>query len=493
MASKRSLPELKYSPEHLPPRVIWNMSVNIPRNEVGSLCEQLHSLVTGRGGACFYYPDLENNRTRCRYEWHRSWNRRKFALRVGVVVDVGADDVTEIEGYATTKEIAETLTGPAPTLRPTLVASIQRELISTLEKAEKLKAPEKQTDYFVVFHIETPPHHGFLDSVSSVDGTFRFVRTRIIKDRNRRISAVIVKERAGSKELAKAAAFADLLVACALLTLGESQRYEHTTLSWPRFRPRLMTVPSPDAVSEDRLYERRKRWPQLETTDNAVITRFNELWAAYEALSAPDRDLFRSALFAYYAATQRHRDSSTLNVIAFSAALSALAAELRVQCSGSLACNICGPIPLKHDLVGEAAAIMRLIAETCGITSNQQLAEVRALIQRVYRKQRSAFVHGAQFRHEEYGQGLQLPTHLPTNDAPVQDLLEYEQDLQSIGRLARRTLLQWLEKRGGLVVGFERYGINPERIAAKSFMSMHISFASAGIVGFAVPQEGRDA
>jgi hypothetical protein len=489
MGSKRPLPELKYSPEHLPPRVSWRLAVQVPRNELGSLCEQLHSIVRSRGGASFYYPDLDNDKTRCRYEWHRRLNRHKFALRVGIVIDVSNADLKEIEAYVTTKEAAESLSGPVPELQPDTVAEIQQEVVATLEQANSLRDPENQTDYFCVFHIETPPHHGFRVSVSSNDATLRFVRTRVVKDK--RISAIIVKARGGSKEIAKDVALSVSHTACALLTLAEWQRYEHTSLIWPRYRPALPTVPSPNDVTEDRLYPRRKLWPPLEETDAGVIDRFDLLWKAYLSLSEADRKVFQAALFAYYAGTPRNRNSSTLSVVAFSAALSSLSEEFKKKCDGSLTCSFCGPIAFRHDIVGEVAAIVDLVGDVCEVKREDQLADVRRVIQRVYRKQRSAFVHGAVFRHEEYGQGSGVPPHVPTNDAPVQELFEYEQDLESISRIARRTLLQWLARRGNFTLDFEQFGINTDRITAKSLLSMHISFAGAGVVGFAMAEGSK--
>lgn len=460
----------------------------LPRLAAGSFCEQLHSIVSERGGASFYYPDVTKNRTLCRYEWHRGLGSDRFGLRVGIVVDVGAIDITEIEAYLTTREVVEKLAEGSPQLPEALVAEVQQEVVETLSEAFRGQQPEAEKIWYVVFHIHTPYGGGFGATVATKGEAVTLVRTRIVKEHNNRVSAVLVRSLAASKQVAKAHAFRDLTVVAALLTLAEGRKYSPTTLNWSRTRPHVGTVVSPLSMDEDRLYPRRKKWPELEQLDPTVAERFQFAWAAYTALSEPDRTEFLPALFAYYAGQTSEANSATLSVIALTAAISSLSASRRAKCPGKVSCSACGPLGFNHDLSGEVAAILQTILWACDISEQEHVTELRRILQRVYGKQRSAFVHGAQFRHEEYGQGAGLPPHMPSNDAPVQDLFEFQQDFRSLERITRRTLLEWLAKKTGKVLDRKRFAINPDRVTAKLMHSFQFTFPEAAIIGFVGPR-----
>src|SRR6266516_2326999 len=81
--------------------------VHATRDEVPLICERLHTLVGARRGACFYYPCLPTRTTVCRYEWPRQRGTDPFALRLGIVVIVGDDDVKEVHSYITTNEAVQ--------------------------------------------------------------------------------------------------------------------------------------------------------------------------------------------------------------------------------------------------------------------------------------------------------------------------------------------------------------------------------------------------
>ena len=125
-----------------------------------------------------------------------------------------------------------------------------------------------------------------------------------------------------------------------------------------------------------------------------------------------------------------------------------------------------------------------LIVAVCGI-ARQKRDELQAMLYRVYRKQRSAYVHGAQLRHDEYGQGARLPSHLPTNDAPVQELFEYAQDLSSLRKITHWTLLAWLGSRSGALLDTQLFSINTGTVTSKLLHSVKITFPGAAVIGFA--------
>lgn len=474
MRAKRQPPTIEYNVDELPPRVFWKIPVQLVRSEVGSFCEQLHALIMERQGASFYYPTLESRQTLCRYEWHKRYAREKFGLRLGAVVNVGPEDLHEIEAYVTL-HTAIGDPGTAPELPEDVVKGAQKDVIEILGEALRRKTWQDAKEWLVVRHVETPYQHGFAGRFESTDRRLTFLPTRILKDGNRRVSAVLVRVNSASKELAKARAFGDLTIACALFTLANSQRYETAVLNWPRTRPNIEFVDSAEGTDEGRLYPLRRHWPEPEPMSPDVGERCDWVWSRFNRLSEDERRLFLPALFAYYSAKTNKTDWSTLSVVGFTAALGALAIGKRRKCEGSLTCSICGPLSFKHDIKSEVGAILELVSEICGITGKNKLDELRQMLQRVYREQRSAYVHAAQLRHQEYGQGSRIPVHLPTNDAPVQEFAQYAEDLLSISKTARWTLLAWLAEKTGSRLEHEKFGINAESVTASLLNSVQIS------------------
>jgi hypothetical protein len=485
MATKRPVPLIRYSMDQLPPRTFWKIAVSIPRSEAGSFSENLHSLVHERGGASFYYPNVEQRRTVCRYEWHRPIDGDKYGLRIGIVVDVGDTDISELEAYVTRASIFEDMTAPLEPLSEDVVSSVQEDVVKTLQEVSQRTEPSHAAEFLSVFHIEVPYTYGFTGRFQTSDHRITLLPTRQLKDRNRRVSAAIVAANAGSKEVAKAEAFNDLTIACALFTIANAQRYETTTLNWSRSRPPIQFVTTVDDINENRLYAGRRHWPEVEKMDPHVPERCEWVWISFQKLSPDDRKTYLPALFAYYASKTNKQYLSTLSVVGFTAALGALAMPHRKKCTGGLTCGVCGPLNFKHDLVGEVNAIGEMIATTCDIGEGAKRAELRDMLQRVYRKQRSAFVHGAQFRHEEYGQWPGLPAQMPTNDAPVRELFEYSQDLTSLASITRRTLLQWLASRSGVKIDLERFFIKADRVTSRLMHAIHVTFPEAAVIGFA--------
>lgn len=491
MVSKRPKPMIRYSLAQLPPRTFWKIEVSLPRTAAGSFSENLHALVKERGGASFYYPNVEKSQTICRYEWHRKFEGKKYGLRIGIVVNITNNDISELEAYVTRSEIFDDMTAKLESIPEDVVASIQEEVIRTLEEVEKRTEPSNVSDFLPVFHIEVPYTFGFSQKFLTSDGRVTILPTRIIKDRNKRISAVIVRSEAGSKEVAKANAFNDLTIVCALFTIANAQRFETTTLEWSRYRQPIQFLSDFEDMVEDRLYPRRKNWPQSENMKPFVSKRCEWVWSAYNKITQEEQTVFLPALFAYYASITGKKNLSTLSVVGFTASLGALAKPYHEKCSGTLSCNICGGLTFKHDIIGEVKAISKMIIEVCGIEDQAKRSELKEMLHRVYGKQRSAFVHGAQFRHEEYGQGPGLPAQMPTNDAPVRELFEYSQDLMSLSSITRRTLLQWLEHRSGVTLDLESFFINPDKITVKLKESIHVTFPEPAVIGFAKSAPNR--
>lgn len=487
MKHKRPVPVIPYYVHGLPPRTFWKISGSIPRSQAGSFVEQLYSITSERGGASFFYPDIGRGRTRCRYEWHAPLGKEQYGLRIGIVVEVSASDISELEAYVTRSTVFDDMTRPMEPLTEPIIESAQKSVVETLNDAVRRQQPQEQKAWVAVYHVEVPYVHGFAERFQTSDGRLTLLPTRILKDRHRRISASLIHVQASAGELARAQAFRDITVACALFTLASAQRYETTTLNWPRTRPAIRFVPSNGSFKEDRLYCGQRKWPKPEEMSSGVTARCEWIWSAFSKLTEADRQAFLAPLFAYYTATVRTRDFETLSVVGYTAALSALAAQRRAKCDGTLTCSKCGVLQFRHDLAGEVRAIVDTVAEVCNISDDGHLRELRTMIQRVYSKQRSAYVHAAHLRHEEYGQGDGFPGGMPTNDALVQEQYEYALDLSSISSITRRTLLEWIAARASSPLDNPLFFVDPNCITMKAAHSGRFTFPETAVIRLLPP------
>ena len=129
----------------------------------------------------------------------------------------------------------------------------------------------------------------------------------------------------------------------------------------------------------------------------------------------------------------------TLASVAYMASLGAFAQP--EQCNGKVSCSDCGDRPAHH-LTGDSDAIANLVSQDLGLETDDE-REARSLIKSVYSRQRSSYVHDAILRHNELGT---LPSFLarPAGFSTVSEELMFYEELNSIGRLARRQILSRL-------------------------------------------------
>lgn len=429
----------------LPPRVMWKIQVNINRADAAELCEQLHHMISKLTGAAFYYPDIEQNQTTCRYEFHHPLKRQGEDVRLGLSLTLGESDLTEIEAYATTPQLIESLSG-TPEFSEALLAELQERAECLLNEAYQLREPGSETIHHFIFHLEVPYRSGFKDTVSLDAGSITLFPTRIIKSGNKRISAILISKLAKSTEAAKIEALREVGILSALATLATGQFYKQAHPPTSRRHKILQQIDNPNLLNLDDIYPYRKEWPELENVEPTTAKKVGWALDAFHQLDSSNRKIFLSALFAYYAGSRRHQDFSTLSIVANVAALNSLAMPNKSVCPGTVSCSNCGELNMRHNKVGDAAAIVKTIKDELALEA-KQVNDLKKLIERVYHKQRSAYVHGAELRHGEYHQGNKMPSLLPSSTEPVQELAYYEQDLSAIALLTRRTLLSWLANR----------------------------------------------
>lgn len=459
----KTLPTVEYNPYSLPPRTVWTFAVNIPRNSVGPFCEHLHLLIEEKKGASIFAPDAENERNFCRFEWNRKWNGDQFGIRIGVSFAVSKDPLSEIQGYVTTKDLVSATEGTPVTLDAGLATLIRDEIFEVIHSALHWENVENsKKEWCVVFHISVPHTLGFSQNVEAASGRFRFLKTRIVPKELKRVSAVVVRCSAGFSVLAKQKASSEVMIILALLTLLERSKYELVPQKWPRSRGFNNVFPAARKYNEDRLYPSRRYSEELEVIDQSVIQRFDESWAAYEALQGADRKIFTRSLLAYYAAFSLNSNFSTISLVGYISALAALSKALQKKCKGEITCSLHGPLSFQHDEISETKAIIETIINVCSIEDEAQRRLIKKLIQRTHAEQRSAFVHGAQIRHAEFSQGGELPPAIPVSNAVTSEFFAAREDLVSISEVTRRTLIEWLEINSGRQVDRDKMRISTE-------------------------------
>lgn len=312
---------------------------------------------------------------------------------------------------------------------------------------------------------------GVEDVVETDDNHIKVFPSALIQGKV--ISPVRIRVIASSNENAKPKALKEASLFCALNTLSGFHFCQMANLNWSKKNPRTDFIDSERDFDINRLYPSRQKPPIL--FDNLVPERIKLVWSLYQNLSEYDKGVFLPALFAYYSAKSITHKYSTLAMVAYVAALSSLSKERKNMCSGKISCSEHGDLEIKHQIVGDKAAIIEMIKEL-----NSPLSEgdkdLKNLIDRVYYKQRSSYVHGAELRHAEFYQGFDLPSCFPTDKYIVRDEFYYKNDSMTIEVITRRILLQWLFKKNNKPVDTITFNLD------NSLVTKHHSFEASYVV-----------
>lgn len=461
------------------PHNCWAIKARIPRKKAVILCKELHAIIGEKEGASFYYPDLSENMVTCRYEWLRKWRGHKIGLHLGIFCNISRKGLKEVLIYVTTNEAVEDNTKKLPNFSSAFLSRLQKECIQTLKEAEKRLNKKTQRKRYVVFHVKLHPEMAFQKAIKTKDNRIKIFPS-VLTDEGKIVSAVCISEDASSNESAKPKAIKNISLLCALLTLANDSLFEITYLKWSQKKPQIQFLNSLNKYDIKCLYPTQKKPPVRFNKQLPKMVKF--IWEAYNQLSEKNKKIFMQSLFAYYSG--KYVDSKkhpTLAVVAYVAALSSLSETKRKQCKGQIRCSNCGSISFKHNITGDKAAIILLINSLIGMTP-QQKSELKKLIDRVYYKQRSSFVHGAELRHEEFYKNYQLPTCFPDINGNIGDKFIYTKDLRAIQLITRRTLIEWLFKKSKITLDKKLLDIDELRINVEIPLESSISLPAKTVV-----------
>lgn len=445
----------------------WSLTVNLTRSIVGSLCEALHGIAHENSGGAIYYPDIVKKQTISRYEWPIKWRNTFPRFHVVMSLVVGSSDIGKIDCYLVdTSENGEAqFTGKHFS---SLIEFAQNESLRVFDGAIEQLSKVESTKTNVVFYLDLGSLDPVFQEIQTDDKKFTVIQTRLLEE-HKRVSAITVEANEKNQEMAKATALRDVATITALMTLGAGALIKTTTISWDK------KTPAPQFIDIGRSYQARSYYPKnsrrFNKGENSPRLSASILftWSAFDRLNNGDRAVFLNAVFAYQTAKELAHTQSTLSVIAYIASLSAISKTVKKQCKGSIACTECGDLDFRHDLVGDKRAVITTVAELLNIGSEtSEYKELKRMIGRVYQEQRSAYVHGATLRHNEYFRQHSAPSALPTNAKYVSDVFFYGRDLGSIEEIVRQSLLRWLALKSGNELPEKELGIDEIRIERKA-------------------------
>ncbi len=463
--------EIYYNPYQLPPRTFWSIDIEITRMDAGKFCEGLYAVISELMGAVFYYPDIKAKNVAHRYEWQIPFGKKKFGIRLGIIFSVSKDDLKKLEVYATYGDESEKY-GSVPSFSEDEISKFNDEITKVIKKALKRSSPESRKPYHTIFYIELPPIRRIADIVKLPEFGVTVFPTVIFRKDTKRVSAVAISVDEFSPQTAKAVALQQVATICSLLTLACGGIYKLYYPEWPKKRKPIEFLDSIDQLTPlEFLYPYRRWQPCVDDIDDNFSERLKKILTLYYTLSESNRTNFLNPLFAYYAGKELHNNQNqpTLSVVAFLAALSPFGkAEM---CPGEVSCSICGRLkfdsssPFRHYLIGDRIALVNSLCEIFSINATSKMYdELNLLITRLYREQRSAFVHGAILRHGEYYRSYNLPATIPTSEEPYSDLFLYRRDLSSLEPLVRRALLMLLSNESGIPLDENLFGLGELRI-----------------------------
>ena len=413
------------------------LEVNIPRQEVPSVCPAFDVVMSERFGGSFYYPRFPDKKTRCRYEWFLSYKKDPYGIRISTYFDVGNEDIKRLPFLLSwgPRFACNVGTQFSKATQKRIVEEIQ----FVLSDINKLIRKEPYEIWTFLSHMGLPPGWGIEHTVASdlvtVHPSVRPKREGTL------LSAIGVHIPAHFRAQAKGIGPPIFDKFIALLSLLAGTKITKARVEWPKNFKFENAFKGKDAPME-------KIYPMTRYTiaprQHSDLTDMVEI--AIDLIAQPsianDKVLWQS-INAFVAGQEIRQSQPTLSSVAFIASLTAYSKKTR--CNGDVMCSKCGTLKsFSHDLVSEKEALIETIRNALLIErDSEELKSLHNLIKDVHSKQRSAFVHDAVLRHAELDdEELQLGH--PGESKIVREELEFMEDLNSIQEIARRVLLHRL-------------------------------------------------
>jgi len=348
----------KFTPIQLPPRTYWTLPVNMPRAKVGKFCKCLAEIIEDIFGCVFTYPELVEHRNRFRGEWYLACAGNPLWFRLGLIFEITDSDLKSIEAYAAYAENHPRY-GEVPAFTAEEMSMIHERLATVLEQVlDRMDLIPADSVLRPIYYLLIP-----IGCEIGRDVFFEFYQLQLNKtltlSNGIRVSSMHVAIHDNLKSSATRSGLVKVLEFAAIATLATGQPFKRYSMSWPKNRK----VPTFYDDGIDSLFPKGKWKKYTQPTKEDTVVNIQEVTTALSHLNPEEYIQFISPLFAYAEGVELFSVHPTLSVIAFLAALSAIAGSKKRSCEGELSCSIHGPLAFKHDEVSETAAVIETVEE----------------------------------------------------------------------------------------------------------------------------------
>jgi hypothetical protein len=423
----------------------WTLSgFRIPRPEADRFVRSLHDLALEKNGAAHYFTTKDNAHTDCRYEFSVRVGSNPHGARVLLQIRVGDADVTQALLHAFLHSAEGTLTA-LTSGNKRLLARVQTSGIQFLIDATLRFVTPPTLHDSVVFYLKFAGREALCRPVELLGGGAVVLPTRFTPKDLHRLSPVLVRVHASSRQDAKSRALREISRITALFTtaLSTEVKTELVRFEGRRRVPEAVEEPLTDLES---LYSKRWIAPSGEWDDTPLRQRLEGIVHLFGSLPPERAETAENAMFAFSAAVQFLHKHPTVAIVALIAALGALTKGMRESCSGEVGCSACGKLHnFRHDLVGERVSIVKLVADFYQLEpQSKNRRAMEKLIARMYSEQRSSYVHGAKLHHGEYHKGFDYLTIMPSSKRAVSALYQAQCDLFTMLMVVRSVIIRWM-------------------------------------------------
>lgn len=441
---------IAFSTVEVPSAATWGITIQspVPRDRIPDILTFLEVYALDRLGGYHYYPGYPEGGNTCRFEWYVRDRRERFGLRIAVIVLVYGD--ARPVHWQACADVADNLLRPVKDRVPLSQRQIEKAKAASLaaiDWALGMSAdPSLWRPYWVCHHVclTGVADVGFSEIWRSPCETVAIYPTRITNTDNSRSTPVVIRVRSASPSLARDMAAPEMNKVTNLLSLVAGSAISNAKIRWGRSRPEDVTDRQP-SIDWGALYPQVSKFRPSFTFESRWRDGVSQAWDALTQIDArPDlAPRWRKALLSFRTAEGIWSQSPSVASVGYCAALGALSRDLQQYCDGGVSCELCGNLrDFHHHLVGDAEALCQLV-KGCLEPSDADWSDLRKRLKRVYREQRSAFVHAGEMHHGEDGTrgGVRFGTVVPDRSSPVDREARYFEDVSVLRSATRNVML----------------------------------------------------
>lgn len=438
-------------PNAFPTDLTWKIELKELRTSPEEFLENLFFSTERNGGNSYFYPNHEKGFTHCRYEWHHPWRRRAAQIRLGLVLEVEQQGFPhQATAYIGTNQgyLNHDSENDPKKISHQKVTEYKKKIQEEIERANSPRHDMPEESWQFIHYATGGPGYWSKPFFASPGKTL-LLPPRLVNGAT--LFGTVIKESGITRGDASRKAMKEFHLTLAMLTLATGCLWEaHYSEVLPRFatgklstksgiNSKIFPNGSTDAIERNKI-------------DMKVLSFVRLLMQKIEITDTVKSEKIMSSLFGYYGALIASKHTPSLAAVGFTAAIGVLAADRRQQCDGKITCSDCGPIDLRHNLVGDRAAIADMASESFQKLFGSDFvrnAEFDSWTKQVYNSIRSQYAHSARHLFNEFSQVFggssssttAVPTAIPSNGKLVRRENEYRLLSEYLPQVARISLI----------------------------------------------------